>query len=224
MPFCPLRFLSSRPLPERISLLLASLCLAILIPSTSPDHVPFLPLFSPSGSYLCPVVSLLFPATFPTDHHVHFPPPLSRLPVFTPRPSTFARRLFHVVLVRSSALLRPSVPRRCDLPRAENIPRPSNFRGSRPSALFHARVSRPLGSSGACFPSLLSRTTRRREGAEQDARVRVAYYMPGPARDTRAAYTHTRHTPNGLHARRNKIIASALRSKVNLLGGGERLS
>lgn len=44
--------------------------------------------------------------------------------------------------------------------------------------------------------------------------------MPATERYTRDLHAHGRGT--GLHARRNKIIASALRSKVNLLGkGGE---
>lgn len=65
-------------------------------------------------------------------------------------------------------------------------------------------------------PPILSPTR-----ARSRMHVSALHIICPPRSDTRAIYTHTGGTRGtGLHARRNKIIASALRSKVNLLGRG----
>lgn len=94
-----------------------------------------------------------------------------------------------------------------------------NFRSFRAlHVVLHAHFL-PSLRSFVFFSSLcasISPTTRRHEGAEQDAWCPrcILYARTGAIH---ARFTRTlRHTLNGLHGRRNKIIVSALRSKVNL--------
>lgn len=95
------------------------------------------------------------------------------------------------------------------------LPSPFNFRSFRAlQVVLHAHFLPWL------FPPPFARLSDTRVQSRIHD-VRVAYYMPTPnARSHTHTHMRARHTPNGLHGRRNKIIASALRSKVNLREGG----